>query len=161
MQAIEAISQNYVDSAKLIRFQFIADALLKRLEKDDDQEEEEEKSRYDVEIAREALRRAGEICKRGGTRNAEIFKSIRERKIKLKELRGGGDVNMDNNGGGGRRRRRRGRRFRGKLVTSDGFGKPKRKKTIGRRVNFLESELFERVHSISAQRFGRLLLQHW
>ena len=41
MQAIEAISQNYVDSAKLIRFQFIADALLKRLEKDDDQEEEE------------------------------------------------------------------------------------------------------------------------
>ena len=91
MQAIEAISQNYVDSAKLIRFQFIADALLKRLEKDDDQEEEEEfkeeeKSRYDVEIAREALRRAGEICKRGGTRNAEIFKSIRERKIKLKEL---------------------------------------------------------------------------
>jgi len=42
MQAIEAISQNYVDSAKLIRFQFIADALLKRLEKDDDQEEEEE-----------------------------------------------------------------------------------------------------------------------
>ena len=101
MQAIEAISQNYVDSAKLIRFQFIADALLKRLEKDDDQEEEEEKSRYDFEIAREALRRAGEICKRGGTRNAEIFKSIRERKIKLKELRGGGDVNMDNNGGGG------------------------------------------------------------
>ena len=101
MQAIEAISQNYVDSAKLIRFQFIADALLKRLEKDDDQEEEEEKSRYDVEIAREALRRAGEICKRGGTRNAEIFKSIRERKIKLKELRGGGDVNMDDNGGGG------------------------------------------------------------
>ena len=105
MQAIEAISQNYVDSAKLIRFQFIADALLKRLEKDDDQEEEEEfkeeeKSRYDVEIAREALRRAGEICKRGGTRNAEIFKSIRERKIKLKELRGGGDVNMDDNGGG-------------------------------------------------------------
>ena len=106
MQAIEAISQNYVDSAKLIRFQFIADALLKRLEKDDDQEEEEfkeeeEKSRYDVEIAREALRRAGEICKRGGTRNAEIFKSIREMKIKLKELRGGGDVNMDDNGGGG------------------------------------------------------------
>ena len=105
MQAIEAISQNYVDSAKLIRFQFIADALLKRLEKDDDQEEEEEfkeeeKSRYDVEIAREALRRAGEICKRGGTRNAEIFKSIRERKIKLKELRGGGDVNMGDNGGG-------------------------------------------------------------
>ena len=34
------------------------------------------------------------------TRNAEIFKSIRERKIKLKELRGGGDVNMDDNGGG-------------------------------------------------------------
>ena len=104
MQAIEAISQNYVDSAKLIRFQFIADALLKRLEKDDQEEEEkkeEEKSRYDVEIAREALRRAGEICKRGGTRNAEIFKSIRERKIKLKELRGGGDVNMDDNGGGG------------------------------------------------------------
>ena len=87
MQAIEAISQNYVDSAKLIRFQFIADALLKRLEKDDQEEEEkkeEEKSRYDVEIAREALRRAGEICKRGGTRNAEIFKDIRERKIKLK-----------------------------------------------------------------------------
>ena len=102
MQAIEAISLNYVDSAKLIRFQFIADALLKRLEKDDQEEEEkeEEKSRYDVEIAREALRRAGEICKRGGTRNAEIFKSIRERKIKLKELRGGGDVNMDDNGGG-------------------------------------------------------------
>ena len=105
MQAIEAISQNYVDSAKLIRFQFIADALLKRLEKDDQEEEEEfkeeeEKSRYDVEIAREALRRAGEICKRGGTRNAEIFKSIRERKIKLKELRGGGDVNMGDNGGG-------------------------------------------------------------
>ena len=107
MQAIEAISQNYVDSAKLIRFQFIADALLKRLEKDDDPQEEEEefkeeeKSRCDVEIAREALRRAGEICKRGGTRNAEIFKSIREMKIKLKELRGGGDVNMDDNGGGG------------------------------------------------------------
>ena len=80
MQAIEAISQNYVDSAKLIRFQFIADALLKCLEKDDQEEEkEEEKSRYDVEIAREALRRAGEICKRGGTRNAEIFEVIRER----------------------------------------------------------------------------------
>ena len=131
MRAIESVSQNYGDSAKLIRYQHIADVLLKtnkkkkknqqtttatkrKTKKEEEEEEEEkseleeafaddEKSRY--EIAREALRRAEEICKRGGTRNAEIFKSIRERKKMLKEVMkssslgggggGGGDVNME------------------------------------------------------------------
>ena len=132
MRAIESVSQNYGDSAKLIRYQHIADVLLKtnkkkkknqqtttatkrKTKKEEEEEEEEEKSELEeafaddeksrYEIAREALRRAEEICKRGGTRNAEIFKSIRERKKMLKEVMkssslgggggGGGDVNME------------------------------------------------------------------
>ena len=88
MQAIENVSQSYGDSAKLIRFQFIADVCC-CLNKEEKEEEElgailDAKSRY--EIAREALRRAEEICKRGGTRNAEIFKTVREKKKKLNEL---------------------------------------------------------------------------
>ena len=104
MQAIENVSQSYGDSAKLIRFQFIADVCC-CLNKEEKEEEEpgvilDAKSRY--EIAREALRRAEEICKRGGTRNAEIFKSVREKKKNLNELFSSGgnggeeDVNMEN-----------------------------------------------------------------
>ena len=104
MQAIENVSQSYGDSAKLIRFQFIADVCC-CLNKEEKEEEElgailDAKSRY--EIAREALRRAEEICKRGGTRNAEIFKTVREKKKKLNELFSSGgnggeeDVNMEN-----------------------------------------------------------------
>lgn len=58
------------------------------------------KSRY--EIAREALRRAEEICKRGGTRNTEIFKTVRKKKKCLNELFSSGgkgaeeDVNVEN-----------------------------------------------------------------
>ena len=104
MQAIENVSQSYGDSAKLIRFQFIADVCC-CLNKEEKEEEElgvilDAKSRY--EIAREALRRAEEICKRGGTRNAEIFKTVREKKKNLNELFSSGgnggeeDVNMEN-----------------------------------------------------------------
>ena len=104
MQAIENVSQSYGDSAKLIRFQFIADVCC-CLNKEEKEEEElgvilDAKSRY--EIAREALRRAEEICKRGGTRNAEIFKTVREKKKHLNELFSSGgnggeeDVNMEN-----------------------------------------------------------------
>ncbi len=58
------------------------------------------KSRY--EIAREALRRAEEICKRGRTRNTEIFKTVRMKKKCLNELFSSGgkgaeeDVNVEN-----------------------------------------------------------------
>ena len=103
MQAIENVSQSYGDSAKLIRFQFIADVCC-CLNKEEKEEELgvilDAKSRY--EIAREALRRAEEICKRGGTRNAEIFKTVREKKKNLNELFSSGgnggeeDVNMEN-----------------------------------------------------------------
>ena len=104
MQAIENVSQSYGDSAKLIRFQFIADVCC-CLNKEEKEEEElgvilDAKSRY--EIAREALRRAEEVCKRGGTRNAEIFKTVREKKKNLNELFSSGgnggeeDVNMEN-----------------------------------------------------------------
>ena len=104
MQAIENVSQSYGDSAKLIRFQFIADVCC-CLNKEEKEEEEpgvilDAKSRY--EIAREALRRVEEICKRGGTRNAEIFKTVREKKKNLNELFSSGgnggeeDVNMEN-----------------------------------------------------------------
>ena len=102
MQAIENVSQSYGDSAKLIRFQFIADACccLNKEEKKELGVILDAKSRY--EIAREALRRAEEICKRGRTRNTEIFKTVRMKKKCLNELFSSGgkgaeeDVNVEN-----------------------------------------------------------------
>ena len=105
-----------------------------------------------VTRSREKLCEERRICKRGGTRNAEIFKTVREKKKNLNELFSSGgnggeeDVNMENDDD-------EEKEFVEKLVESNTSGKPKRKEKIGRRIDLFESELVERVHSISAQRF--------
>ena len=97
-----------------------------------EQEEKEEeelgaildaKSRY--EIAREAAK-SGEICKRGGTRNTEIFKTVREEEKPERTLLLGRKWRRRGREHGKRRRRRE--RIRGKLVESNASGKPKSKR---------------------------------
>ena len=152
MQAIENVSQSYGDSAKLIRFQFIADVCVLFEQR---KKEEEELAQFWIEKSlrdrERSFAKSGEICKRGGTRNAEIFKTVREKKKNLNELFSSGgnggeeDVNMENDDDEEK-----------EFVenwSSQMHLENQNEKKIGRRIDLFESELVERVHSISAQRF--------